>query len=496
MIPPETHVEIRRYFYAEHWKIGTIAHELGIHPDAVRKAIESDRFHRGQELRPSIIDPYLEFVRQTLDQHPRLRATRIYQMIRDRGYAGSVVQLRRAVARLRPPAREAFLRLHTFPAEQGQVDWAHFGHVAVGRAKRALSCFVITLSYSRALYLEFFFDQTMENFLRGHVRAFQDWGGQPRVILYDNLRSAVLERRGNEIHFNPRLLELCAHYHFIARPCQVRAGNQKGRVERAIRYVRDSFWAGRAFTTLAECNRQALLWRDQVAHQRAWPGDDSRTVAQVFAEEQPRLLPHPLHAFSTDLMVPVHSAKTIYVRFDLNDYSIPPEGVGRPLTLVASDTLVRILDGAAEIARHHRSYDRHQEILQPAHQEALLKAKRKALDATPGGRLAQAVPESKTLLDLAFSQGESAGSQTAQLLKLLDRYGASALRNAVREALERNTPRASSVAFLLRRQQRRTPRLAVDLSRHPEAKSIEVRPHDLETYDELAHHRDDDSDDQ
>jgi transposase len=494
MISPETHVEIRRYFYAEHWKIGTIARALGIHPDAVRKAIESDRFHRGQELRPSIIDPYLEFVRQTLDQHPRLRATRIYQMIRDRGYAGSVVQLRRAVARLRPPAREAFLRLHTFPAEQAQVDWAHFGHVAVGRAKRALSCFVITLSYSRALYLEFFFDQTMENFLRGHVRAFQDWGGQPRVILYDNLRSAVLERRGNEIHFNPRLLELCAHYHFIARPCQVRAGNQKGRVERAIRYVRDSFWAGRAFTTLAECNRQALLWRDQVAHQRAWPGDDSRTVAQVFAEEQPRLLPHPLHAFSTDLIVPVHSAKTIYVRFDLNDYSIPPEAVGRPLTLVASDTLVRILDGAAEVARHHRSYDRHQEILQPAHQEALLKAKRKAFDATPGGRLAQAVPESKTLLDLAFSQGESAGSQTAQLLKLLDLYGASALRNAVGEALERNTPRASSVAFLLRRQQRRTPRLAVDLSRHPEAQSIEVRPHDLETYDELAHNRDDDSD--
>jgi len=495
MIDPETHVQIRRYFYAEHWKIGTIASQLGIHKDAVRHAIEADRFHRGQALRASIIDPYLEFVRQILDQHPRLRATRIYQMIRDRGYTGSVVQLRRSVARLRPPVREAFLRLHTFPAEQAQVDWAHFGHVAVGRAKRALSCFVMTLSYSRALYLEFFFDQTMENFLRGHVRAFQRWGGAPRVILYDNLRSAVLERRGNEIHFNPRLLELCAHYHFAARPCQVRAGNQKGRVERAIRYVRDSFWAGRTFTTLAECNRQALQWRDQVAHQRPWPGDDSRTVDQVFAEEQARLLPHPLHPFSTDLIVPVRSPKTIYVRFDLNDYSIPPEAVGRQLTLVASDTLVRILDGSAEIARHHRSYDRHEEVWDPAHRQALLKVKRKAFEATPGGRLAQAVPESKDLLDLAFSQGESAGSQTAQLLKLLDLYGAAALRGAIREALERNTPRASSVAFLLRRQQRTTsPRLAVDLSRHPEAQSVEVRPRDLETYDELARHRDDDSD--
>jgi transposase len=496
MISPETRAEIRRYFYAEHWKIGTIARELNLHADTVRQAIEVERFHPAPALRASIVDPYLEFVRQTLQQHPRLRATRLYQMIRARGYTGSVVQLRRAVARLRPPVREPFLRLHTFPGEQAQVDWAHFGLVAVGRARRKLSCFVMTLSWSRALYLEFFFDQTMENFLRGHVHAFQDFTGQPRVILYDNLKSAVLERRGNLIHFHPRLMELCAHYHFGARPCQVRAGNQKGRVERAIRYVRDSFWAGRTFTTLAECNRQALEWRDQVAHQRRWPGDDSRIVAQVFAEEQSRLLPLPQHPFPTDLVLPACSAKTIYVRFDLNDYSIPPETVGRPLTLVASATQVRILDGAAEIACHPRSYDRHQEVLEPAHEQALQKAKRKIFHATPMGRLAQVVPESETLLDRAFTQGESAGSQTAQLLKLLDLYGAAALRRAITEALERNTPRASSVAFLLRRQQRRAPSAAppaVDLSRHPEAQSIDVRPHDLETYDELAHHNNDDT---
>jgi Mu transposase-like protein len=186
----------------------------------------------------------------------------------------------------------------------------------------------------------------MENFLRGHVRAFQVWSGAPRVILYDNLRSAVLERRGDQIHFNPRLLELAAHYHFVPRPCQVRAGNQKGRVERAIRYVRDSFWAGRVFTTLADCNRQALVWRDEVAHQRQWPDDTAQTVAKALTEEQPRLLPLPLHSFNTDRMETVRSRKTIYVHFDLNDYSIPPTAVGRPLTLMASDTDVRILDGA------------------------------------------------------------------------------------------------------------------------------------------------------
>jgi transposase len=492
MISLETCAQIRRYFYAEHWKIGTIARELNLHPDAVRRAIESERFHP-KVLRHGVTDPYLSFIRQTLDQHPRLRATRIYQMVRARGFEGSIRQLRRTVAHLRPERAEPFLRLQMLPAEQAQADWAHFGEVAVGRARRRLSCFVITLSYSRALYLEFFFDQTMENFLRGHVHAFQAWSGQPRIILYDNLRSAVLERRGNEVHFHPRLMELCAHYHFGARPCQVRAGNQKGRVERAIRYVRDSFWAGRGFTTLEECNRQAWLWRDQVAHQRPWPGDDTHSVAQAFAEEQPLLLPSPEHPFPTDLIRPIRSGKTIYVRFDLNDYSIPPESVGKPLTLVASDTVVRILDGSREVARHRRSYDRHQAVLDPAHQQSLLRLKRKTFHSPPSSRLSQAVPESEALLDLAFARGESAGSQIRQLLKLLDLYGAAALGRAIREALERDTPRASSVAFLLRKRQtaRSSGLVAVDLSRHPEVQTIEVCPHKLETYDELARHDDD-----
>ena len=180
------------------------------------------------------------------------------------------------------------------------------------------------------------------------------------------------------------------------------------------------------------------------------------------------------------------------MRFDLNDYSIPPEAVGRPLTLVASHTSVRLLDGALEIARHPRSYDRHQQVLDPSHREAVLKLKRKAFHATPAGRLEQAVPESKTLLDQAFAQGESAGSQTAQLLKLLDEYGPAALRRAIVEALERNTPRACPVAFLLCRQPRRR-RVALDLSHNPQAQSVDVRPHDLETYDELARTEDDDS---
>lgn len=488
-MPPATRAEVRRLFFAEHWKVGTIAAELGLHPDTVRRALDTESFNRSKPARATRLDSYLEFIRATLQRYPRLRATRLYQMIQGRGYEGSVVQLRRLVRRLRPvPQREAFLKLRTFPGEQGQVDWAHFGTVRIGRAQRRLSGFVMTLSYSRALALEFFFDQSLENFLRGHVRAFAQLGGVPRTLLYDNLRSAVLARHGDAIQFHPRLLELCAHYHFEPRPCRPRRGNEKGRVERVIRYVRDSFFAARPFTTLDDLNRQAGLWRDRVAHTRPWPGGDNRRVEDVCREEQDKLLSLPVHPFDCDLMRSVQSKKTIYVRFDLNDYSIPPAAVGKLLTLVASDQVVRLLDGTDEVARHRRSYDRHETIVDPAHEKELLTRKRRALGATPNSRLVASVPESEALLEAAFRRGEPIGSQVQQLVRLLDDYGPRALQGAVREALARETPRASSVAFLLRRQQRGSgrPPLPVHLTRRPDLEHLHVPASDPEVYDELT----------
>ncbi|SRR5712692_8110408 len=489
MISEEQVAHIRQLFHAEHWKIGTIAAALNLHPSTVRAALETERFRSRPRLRDRLTDPYLDFLRQTLQQYPRLRATRLFEMIRPRGYAGSLSQLRRVVAEIRPPGHEAFLRLRTFPGEQAQADWASFSEVSLGRARRRLSAFVLTLAYSRALWLEFFFDQTLENFLLGHVHAFHDWGGAPRGVTTDNLRSVVLERRGDAFHFHPRWLELSAHYHFATRPCRPARGNEKGRVERTIQYVRHSFFAARPFTTLEDFNRQALAWRDQAAHQRPWPGDDSRTIAQVFEEEKPRLLPLPLHPFSCDLVRTVRADKTLCVRFDLNDYSVPPRALGRPLTLVASPTTVRLLDGSAQVASHRRSYDRHQLLEDPTHRQALLEQKRKALGSTASGRLAALVPESQPFLEAAFQRGESAARLTAQLLRLLDDYGPAELAAALREALDRDTPRPSSVAFILTRRHRQRQRpslLPVDLSRRPDLEHLTVSTPRLEAYDELS----------
>src|SRR5271163_4511461 len=223
-------------------------------------------------------------------------------MIEGRGYTGSVWPLRLFVRRVRPGgAREAFFRLSTLPGEQGQVDWASFGSITIGTTRRPLSCFVMVLSWSRAIFARFVLDQTLESFLRCHLAAFAAFEGVPRSLLYDNLKTAVLERVGDVIRFHPRLLELAGHYHFAPRPVARARGNEKGRVERAIRYLRESFFAARSFRSLDDLNAQLDDWIARVAHTRPVPGDASkRTVDAALADERPRLLPLPAHPFLCD----------------------------------------------------------------------------------------------------------------------------------------------------------------------------------------------------
>jgi transposase len=495
VIDLEIVARIRQLYYGEHWRVGTIAAELGLHHATVERALRDEATAKPAPP-PSRFDAYVGFAREMLERYPRLRATRLWQMLRVRGCTLSVRQVREKVRGLRPAPREAFLVRRVFPAEEAQVDWASFGHVVIGAARRALSAFVLTLTYSRWIFLRFFLDQSLENFLRGHVYAFVDLQGSPRHLLYDNLRAAVAQRHGDAVRFNTRLLELASHYHFAPRVCAPARGSDKGAVERSVRYIRDSFFAARSFTSIDDLNRQALVWRDEIAAARRWVGDDRKTVAEAFREEAAQLLPLPVHPFETDLVSAVRSEKKIYVRFDLNDYSIPPEAVGRLLTLVASETSVRLLDGQSKIAHHTRSYDRHRKV--EAHIEALLKEKQRAHGSTANARLSGAVPKAEALLEACFKRGESVSAVTQKLLLLLDDYGAEEVRSAVDEALLRHTPHLSSILFILGKRRRAAQRRltpAVDLKRRPDLKDLYVKPHPPETYDDLTRRDDDDNDD-
>jgi transposase len=504
VIAPDVTARIRRLFFAEHWRVGTIAAELALHHDTVRRAVALERVS-GQgvaAVRPTLLDPYKDFLLATLQAHPRLTATRLFHRVHARGYPGSAIQVRRWVRTQRPPpAAEAFLRRTTLPGEEAQVDWGHFGKVRVGNTLRPLYCFVLVLGHSRALYARFFLDMALESFLRGHVLAFEALGGVPRALLYDNLKSVVLERAGDAVRFHPRLLEFAGHYHFAPRPCAPYRGNEKGKVERTIRYLRDSFFAARTFGSVEELNTQLQRWTHDVAHARRVPGEApaaARTVHEAWQQEAPRLLPLPQHPFPTDVVRPVHSGKTPYVRFDGNDYSIPHTLVKKPLTLVASEARVRLLDGSEEVASHARSYDKGRTLEAPGHLASLAREKARAHELRGRDLLRASCAHAEGFLAALATRDVSLAHHTGQLLKLLERHGPRALDAALAEALERGALGAPSVAHLLdqrTRQRREKPPLTVLLPDDPRIHQSRVTPHNLADYDRLLADKDSPADD-
>jgi transposase len=494
-ISPEVEAQILRYYHVEKWRVGTIARHLRLHCDTVARVVAQAGVPLLGRAARSQVDPYLPFIHQTLEKFPTLTASRLYAMVRERGYAGGPDHFRHLIARHRPrPKAEAYLRLRTLEAEQAQVDWGHFGSLAIGKARRPLLAFVMVLSYSRSIFLHFFLNARMENFLRGHVGAFTAWRGSPKVLLYDNLKSAVLERRGDAIRFHPTLLEFAGHYRYEPRPVAIARGNEKGRVERAIRYVRDSFFAARDFADLDDLNRQAEVWCNGIAADRRCPDHQSMSVREAFAEEAPRLLPLPKSEFPLLERAEVLVGKTPYVRFDLNDYSIPHTHVRRPLTVMADIHNVRVVEGSHVLVSHPRSYDKGAQVEKPEHIEALLQHKHAARRHRATDKLAQAVPASQMLLLRAAERGDNLGTITSTLMRLLALYGATELQAAINEALERDVPHPNAVRLALerRREQRNEPPpLAVNLPRHVQEKDAPVKPHNLDIYDQLKGSSDD-----
>jgi transposase len=491
VIPADLSAAILRLRKAERWRVGTIARQLQVHRDTVRRVLaQAGDPPAASPLRPSRVDPYRDFILQTLAKFPTLSAARLFVMVHERGYRGSAEHFRHVIAGMRPrPAAEAYLRLRTLPGEQAQVDWGHFGHLHIGRARRPLMAFVMVLSYSRRIFLRFSLDARLDSFLRGHVRAFAAFGGCPRVVLYDNLKSAVLERVGDAIRFNPELLRFAAHHAFEPRAVGIARGNEKGRVERSIRYVREAFFAAREFANIDDLNAQAVVWCEGLASERPWPEDSAMSVRQAFEAERASLLALPEREYPLGERVAVQAGKTPYVRFDCNDYSVPSAHVRRTLSVLADETRVRVFDAVQEIASHRRSWGSGEQIEDPAHVQALIEHKRAARTHRGTDRLAHAAPAAAQLLKAAAARGHNLGTITAALLRMLDRYGAAALQLAIGEALAREVPHPNAVRLALERAreaQGLPPPTALCLSEDVARRDAPVRSHELASYDRLV----------
>ncbi len=485
----ETEAEVLRLFHAEGWRPNTIARQLGLHHSAVARVLARNGvLTPNNHQRKRKVDEFVPFIVGTLEKYPKLNATRLYQMVKERGYGGGVDHFRDIVASLRPtPKGEAFLKLATLPGEQAQCDWANFGKLKVGSAERRLLAFVMVLSWSRRIFLRFYFADGTANFLRGHVEAFEQFQSVPREILYDNLKSAVLERVGSAIRFNPDLLALAAHYRFAPKPVPVARANEKGRVERAINYVRSSFFSARQFSDIDDLNAQALTWCEKEALQRQQPQGKGLTVAEAFEAERNSLLSLPDAPFPVVERKSVQAGKTPYIRFDLNDYSVPYQYANDRLIVEATLDAVSISNGREIVATHKRTFDKGLVVENPEHVKELEGFKRQARKHRAVDRIRNVVPSAQEYFRRAAEQGHNLGRLTQLLIRMLDLYGAVELEVAVAETLAKGPLHSATIQRIL--EKRRTtrglpPPVPVQFAQR-KVQELTIVPGSLAKYDDL-----------
>ena len=485
-VSKESESEILRLVQAEKWPEATVAAELGVHHDVVTRVLAQDASGQpARQPRPSQLDPYKGFLLEQLERYPRLRATRLRAMIAERGFRGSAKIVERFVKGVRPRvANKAYLVCERLPGEQGQVDWGHVGQLAVMGGTRALWVFVMLLAYSRMRYAELVLDMTAESLRRSILRALVFFGGVPRQLLFDNPKIVVLERHGRAARLHSGLLELAGQLRVKPVLARVRTPEDKGGVERAIRELKEGFFAGRSIPSLEIGNLGLRRHIETVVMVRRHPTLAGRSVGEVFAEEKERLMPLPHPMPTADLVVPVAVDKTASVRLGTNRYSTPPKYASATLTLVADDDHVRLLDGDQEVARHTRSWGRGQRIDDPAHRRALCEGRPRAAVITIRDQLLAAVPSLSVLYERWVEQGRNINFMTGHARKLFALYGPEIFGTAVGVMGERGTHDIGALALLCEQERQRTDRpMPVDVVLGTHVVDTVVVPHDLGSYD-------------
>lgn len=485
-VPRETEAEIRRLSQVEGWPAGTIAAELSVHHDVVERVIDPAQASSEEKPpRPSKLDRYKPFLLATLEKHPRLRATRLFHMIRERGFDGSVKILRPYVKSVRPrPPSVAYLVCERLAGEQAQIDWGKVGTIAVPGGRRVLWVFLMTLAYSRYRYAELVLDLGTETLCRSLARGVTFFGGTPREWLFDNTKAVVTERFGDARRLQRDLLDFAAHLHVMPRLCRPRTPTDKGGVERGIRDLKEGHFAGRNVSSIARGNEDLRAYVESVVAERKHPAQPTKTVREVWEEERLVLLPLPPHLPSTDFVTPVAVDKTATVRFATNRYSVPAAYAGRTLTLQADDATVRLLDGSREVASHARSQGRHQRIDDLRHRQDLVRERRAANAAPVRHHLLLELPQLGSLLERWVQHGRNIGAMIARTKKLRDLYGLVLLRAAIAQMVTLGThdPGALALACEQARRKRGAP-IPLPVCLSPRALDVDIVSPDLASYD-------------
>jgi transposase len=460
-----------------------IAATVSLDPRTVSYWLGQERFRpRQQTPRASQLDPFKPQIVQMLEKYP-YSAAQVFQRLQQQGFDGGYSIVKEYVRTIRPKRQPAFLKLAFAPGECAQVDWGSFGSVPVGQTSRRLSFFVMVLCYSRLMDVEFTVSQTMEHFLACHQHAFEKFGGCPQTVMVDNLKSALLKRAlGQAPVFNPKYEAFSMHDGFRIVPCNVGKANEKGRVENGVGYVKKNFLAGLDIADFSVLGPAAEHWLDTVANVRLH-GETRKPPLELWQSEKPYLTPLPTQPFDIATVSQVRASRQVRITLDTNRYSVPAHLAGQALTLKTYPDRLCLYHHHQLVARHRRSYDRHQDIEDPDHPKPLLEQRKKARDHQLFRRFLALSPQAELYYRELEQRRLNPPHHVRKIVALSDVHGQEAVARALADAIEYQAFASDYIANLLEQRARFTPEASpLHLTRREDLLDLHLQPPDLSLY--------------
>lgn len=470
-----------QHLKAQGLKPAQIAKQIGRDRRTVRRWLKRSKYQpRASTSTVSKLDPFKPRIVAWLREHP-YSAQQVFQKLQNQGYEGGITILRDYVRQIRPPKKQAYLKLDFEPGECAQVDWGTFGQIPVGDTMRRLSFFVMVLAYSRMMYVHFTLAETMEHFLEAHCQAFEFIAGCPKKIWVDNCKVAILKHPvGSPAVPHPRYLELANHFGFGIVACGVRQPQQKGRVENGVGYVKKNFLAGHTFTDFAQVQPAAMEWLRNVANVRKHPQTGQRPIDLLEKEALSPLSPHP---YDTGVIEDYRVSSTCRIRLDTNTYTVPYRLADQRVTLKRRPEELLIYHDNQLIATHVRSYRRRQDIVNEDHISPLLEQRRHARDQKMLVNFLKICSEAAQYYEALKQKRFQTTTHVRRILALAETHGNEPVARAIRDALHFKAYDSQYILNILH--QRSRPQIEpgiLHLTRREDLLEVDLPEPDLTTY--------------
>ncbi len=483
MITYETYCAIKQ-MHRDNLRVSQIATKQGLDERTVAYWINEKNYRQRKSCPPSSkLDPFKPLIIRWLETYP-YSGVQVVQRLRNEGYEGGSTIVRDFVARIRPRKAKAFLTLSFDPGDCAQVDWGEYGTVKVGSTERRLSFFVMVLCYSRMMYLEFTAAQTMEHFLQCHRNAFEFFGAVPGAVMVDNLKCAVLRRLVGQLPtFNPRYLDLASHYGFEIRACGIGKGNEKGRVENGVGYVKKNFLAGLELSDFCMVNPAACTWRDEIANVRPH-GTTHKPPLELFAVEKPAMNTLPVTSYDTSVVRTVRANNRFRVALDGNRYSVPANYAGALLTMKTYADRLCVYHEGNLIAQHVRSYDRNQDFEHPDHPRELVAQRKKAREQRLHLQFITLSPRAQEYYQELSVRRMNYRHHVRQIIALAEIYGTEKVARAIEDAFTYQAFSCEYIANILEQRSRiMSEPGALHVTRRQDLMEMEIPEPNLSIYD-------------